>query len=49
MPRDEFDAVANNGIILVHANGERGTGVHGGDATVILPAQKLYVSYCASD
>lgn len=42
----EFDAVANNGTILNYAIGEHleNAGVHSGDATVILPAQKLYVS-----
>jgi len=42
----EFDAVANNGIILNYAIGEHleNAGVHSGDATVILPAQKLYVN-----
>ena len=42
----EFDAVANNGKILNYAIGEHleNAGVHSGDATVILPAQKLYVS-----
>ena len=41
----EFDAVANNGKILNYAIGEHleNAGVHSGDATVILPAQKLYV------
>jgi carbamoylphosphate synthase large subunit len=41
----EFDAVANNGQILNYAIGEHleNAGVHSGDATVILPAQKLYV------
>jgi carbamoyl-phosphate synthase/aspartate carbamoyltransferase len=41
----EFDAVASNGIILNYAIGEHleNAGVHSGDATVILPAQKLYV------
>jgi len=41
----EFDAVANNGHILNYAIGEHleNAGVHSGDATVILPAQKLYV------
>ncbi len=41
----EFDAVANNGRILNYAIGEHleNAGVHSGDATVILPAQKLYV------
>jgi len=42
----EFDAVASNGIILNYAIGEHleNAGVHSGDATVILPAQKLYVN-----
>jgi len=42
----EFDAVANNGHILNYAIGEHleNAGVHSGDATVILPAQKLYVN-----
>lgn len=42
----EFDAVANDGKILNYAIGEHleNAGVHSGDATVILPAQKLYVS-----
>lgn len=41
----EFDAVANKGIILNYAIGEHleNAGVHSGDATVVLPAQKLYV------
>lgn len=41
----EFDAVANKGEILNYAIGEHleDAGVHSGDATVILPAQKLYV------
>lgn len=41
----EFDAVAHNGKILNYAIGEHleNAGVHSGDATVILPAQKLYV------
>lgn len=41
----EFDAVANNGHILNYAIGEHleNAGVHSGDATVVLPAQKLYV------
>ena len=41
----EFDGVANNGKILNYAIGEHleNAGVHSGDATVILPAQKLYV------
>jgi carbamoyl-phosphate synthase/aspartate carbamoyltransferase len=42
----EFDAVANKGHILNYAIGEHleNAGVHSGDATVVLPAQKLYVS-----
>ena len=42
----EFDAVANKGTILNYAIGEHleNAGVHSGDATVVLPAQKLYVS-----
>jgi hypothetical protein len=42
----EFDAVANQGSILNYAIGEHleNAGVHSGDATVILPAQKLYVA-----
>ena len=42
----EFDAVANEGVILNYAIGEHleNAGVHSGDATVILPAQKLYVN-----
>jgi biotin carboxylase len=41
----EFDAVANKGHILNYAIGEHleNAGVHSGDATVVLPAQKLYV------
>jgi len=41
----EFDAIANNGTILNYAIGEHleNAGVHSGDATVVLPAQKLYV------
>eukprot|EP00587_Corethron_hystrix_P001353 CAMPEP_0113317814 /NCGR_PEP_ID=MMETSP0010_2-20120614/12591_1 /TAXON_ID=216773 ORGANISM="Corethron hystrix, Strain 308" /NCGR_SAMPLE_ID=MMETSP0010_2 /ASSEMBLY_ACC=CAM_ASM_000155 /LENGTH=1553 /DNA_ID=CAMNT_0000174909 /DNA_START=339 /DNA_END=5000 /DNA_ORIENTATION=- /assembly_acc=CAM_ASM_000155 len=41
----EFDAVAKDGHILNYAIGEHleNAGVHSGDATVILPAQKLYV------
>merc|ERR1712100_470040 len=41
----EFDAVAKDGVILNYAIGEHleNAGVHSGDATVILPAQKLYV------
>lgn len=42
----EFDAVADKGTILNYAIGEHleNAGVHSGDATVILPAQKLYVN-----
>eukprot|EP00585_Thalassiosira_rotula_P013637 CAMPEP_0196133262 /NCGR_PEP_ID=MMETSP0910-20130528/2557_1 /TAXON_ID=49265 /ORGANISM="Thalassiosira rotula, Strain GSO102" /LENGTH=1534 /DNA_ID=CAMNT_0041392969 /DNA_START=85 /DNA_END=4689 /DNA_ORIENTATION=- len=41
----EFDGVASDGKILNYAIGEHleNAGVHSGDATVILPAQKLYV------
>jgi len=41
----EFDAVASRGEILNYAIGEHleNAGVHSGDATVVLPAQKLYV------
>lgn len=41
----EFDAIANKGTILNYAIGEHleNAGVHSGDATVVLPAQKLYV------
>jgi Carbamoyl-phosphate synthase L chain, ATP binding domain/MGS-like domain len=41
----EFDAVANKGVILNYAIGEHleNAGVHSGDATLILPAQRLYI------
>jgi len=41
----EFDGVAADGLIQNYAIGEHleNAGVHSGDATVILPAQKLYV------
>lgn len=41
----EFDAVAANGSILNYAISEHveNAGVHSGDATLVLPAQKLYV------
>lgn len=41
----EIDAVAKNGKILVHAISEHveNAGVHSGDATLILPAQKIYL------
>jgi len=41
----EFDAIAKGGEILNYAIGEHleNAGVHSGDATVVLPAQKLYV------
>lgn len=41
----EFDAVANRGHILNYAISEHveNAGVHSGDATLVLPAQKLYV------
>jgi carbamoyl-phosphate synthase large subunit len=40
----EVDAVARNGEILFHAIAEHieNAGVHSGDATVVLPAQRLY-------
>ncbi|MGA1866336.1 MAG: carbamoyl-phosphate synthase (glutamine-hydrolyzing) large subunit [Thermoplasmatota archaeon] len=41
----EFDAVANNGEILLYSIGEHveNAGVHSGDATVVIPPQRLYV------
>merc|ERR1712185_883561 len=41
----EVDAVAKNGEILNYAIAEHveNAGVHSGDATLILPAQKLFV------
>jgi carbamoylphosphate synthase large subunit len=41
----EFDAVASNGEILNYAISEHveNAGVHSGDATLVLPAQRLYV------
>lgn len=41
----EFDAVAQSGRILNYAISEHveNAGVHSGDATLLLPAQKLYV------
>lgn len=41
----EFDAVAKNGEIIVYAISEHieFAGVHSGDATIVFPAQKLYV------
>ena len=41
----EFDAVADDGEILNYAISEHveNAGVHSGDATLVLPAQKLYV------
>jgi carbamoyl-phosphate synthase large subunit/carbamoyl-phosphate synthase small subunit len=41
----EFDAVAKDGLILNYALSEHveNAGVHSGDATLVLPAQKLYV------
>lgn len=41
----EFDAVANNGTVINYAVSEHieNAGVHSGDATLLLPAQKLYV------
>jgi carbamoyl-phosphate synthase large subunit len=41
----EIDAVARRGVILFHAITEHieNAGVHSGDATVVLPAQRLYI------
>jgi len=41
----EVDGVANNGDLVVYAVSEHleNAGVHSGDATLILPAQKLYL------
>jgi carbamoyl-phosphate synthase large subunit len=41
----EVDAVARRGVILFHAITEHieNAGVHSGDATVVLPAQRLYI------
>lgn len=41
----EFDAVAKDGEILCYAVGEHieNAGVHSGDATIILPAQRIHV------
>jgi len=41
----EFDGVAREGEILVYAIGEHieNAGVHSGDATVVIPPQRLYV------
>jgi carbamoyl-phosphate synthase large subunit len=41
----EFDGVARDGEILVYAIGEHveNAGVHSGDATVVIPPQRLYV------
>lgn len=41
----EIDAVAQNGELLIYAIGEHveNAGVHSGDATIVLPAQKLYL------
>jgi carbamoylphosphate synthase large subunit len=41
----EFDGVAAQGTIVAHAISEHveNAGVHSGDATLVLPAQKLYI------
>lgn len=41
----EIDAVAQNGEMIVYAISEHieNAGVHSGDATMVLPAQKLYI------
>ena len=42
----EIDAVADRGEILVYAIGEHieNAGIHSGDATVVLPAQRIYLT-----
>lgn len=46
----EFDAVAQSGHVLNYAISEHveNAGVHSGDATLVLPAQKLYVQVSSS-
>lgn len=41
----EIDAVASNGTLVIYAISEHieNAGVHSGDATVVLPPQKLYI------
>jgi carbamoyl-phosphate synthase large subunit len=41
----EIDAVANKGVVLCYAIGEHieNAGIHSGDATIVLPAQRLYI------
>jgi carbamoyl-phosphate synthase large subunit len=41
----EIDAVAKDGIILIYAISEHveNAGIHSGDATIVLPAQRLYI------
>ncbi|NTW34312.1 MAG: hypothetical protein HGB12_17115, partial [Bacteroidetes bacterium] len=41
----EVDAVAENGEVLIYAIAEHveNAGVHSGDATIVLPPQKLYL------
>ncbi len=41
----EVDAVAHNGQVLIYAISEHieNAGVHSGDATIVLPPQKLYI------
>lgn len=41
----EFDAVAKNGEVIVYATSEHVefAGVHSGDATMVFPAQKIYI------
>jgi len=41
----EFDAVAKNGVLKIYAISEHveNAGVHSGDATIVLPPQKLYL------
>ncbi len=42
----EIDAVADRGEILIYAIGEHieNAGIHSGDATVLLPAQRIYLA-----
>ena len=44
----EFDGVAKNGEIIIYALSEHieRAGVHSGDATMVLPPQRIYVATC---
>ena len=46
----EFDGAASNGEILIYAIGEHveNAGVHSGDATVVIPPQRLYIETARS-